>query len=560
MSAQQDLHLVLKYNNATFNIDTIKEHQQIIKQHGKVIWGIIKPTPDSPGVGKDKFQKIKDQVRNRIETYAFFVMNSTYKAVGKIADLLTKEEVRDQKHLVPAYYRDDTLDRCVAGVVIESIEPLENEKQVKEALIRYGTQDGEVALNNQTNPLYVSMKYPLTFHKVITDIPDESIRSIVGATQKYIASKGFYYTGRLIENFYLSLRTKPFVILAGISGTGKTKLVKLFAEALGATEENGQYTLIPVRPDWSDPSDLLGYVDLQGTFRPGPLTKVIQRALQPENRDKPYFVCLDEMNLARVEHYFSDLLSVMESRRWDDEQSGTITTTELDLGHHSQADPSHDRLYIPDNLYIIGTVNMDETTHPFSKKVLDRANTIELNEVNLAESLSFYHQTAEDEVAEEGPTTRYGNPFLRADYLILQDAFSSETASLIRRVVEKLDGINQILAQAHLQIGFRVRDEILFYMLYNDRFQLMPEQEALDFQIMQKILPRIQGSSMNIKRILVELFNRLGNTNLSEQDHGLYDEMKLRVEANPPYRRSLSKLAEMVRRFEEDGFTSFWMA
>ncbi|MDQ0338768.1 MoxR-like ATPase [Caldalkalibacillus uzonensis] len=390
---------------------------------------------------------------------------------------------------------------------------------------------------------------------VVLNIPAKEGLSHI---QSYIRSKGFYYSDRFIENFYLSLKTKPFVILAGTSGTGKTKLVELFAEAMGATEKNGRFRLIPVRPDWSDPSDLLGYADLQGEFRPGPLTAVLQDALRPENRDKPYFVCLDEMNLARVEHYFSDLLSVMETRKWDEQKKTIVTHQLLDSAPNTTNGSAPNDLYIPDNVYIIGTVNMDETTHPFSKKVLDRANTIELNEVNLEASLDFYlEETRERETAEQQV---FGNSFLKADYLILKDAFTGENEPLIRRTVQKLSEINGILAGAHLQVGFRVRDEILFYMLYNDRFQLMPEQEALDFQIMQKILPRIQGSSMNIKRILVELFNTLGNTNLSEQDHGLYDEMKLRVEANSPYRRSLSKLAEMVRRFEEDGFTSFWMA
>ena len=125
----------------------------------------------------------------------------------------------------------------------------------------------------------------------------------------------------LIENFYLSLKTKPFVILAGVSGTGKTKLVKLFAEALGATSANGQFNLIPVRPDWSDPSDLLGYKDLTGAFRPGRLAEVLVEASKESNRNKPYFICLDEMNLARVEHYFSDLLSVIETQEWRNDEN-----------------------------------------------------------------------------------------------------------------------------------------------------------------------------------------------------------------------------------------------
>src|SRR5690606_25586441 len=104
----------------------------------------------------------------------------------------------------------------------------------------------------------------------------------------YIHNKGFHFSEGLIENLYLSLKTKPFVILAVVSGTGKSKLVKLFAEALGALSQNNQFALIPVRPDWSDPSDLLGYNDLSGIFRPGRLAEVLVEASKPANQSKPY--------------------------------------------------------------------------------------------------------------------------------------------------------------------------------------------------------------------------------------------------------------------------------
>ena len=203
--------------------------------------------------------------------------------------------------------------------------------------------------------------------------PSLSDRAVVEHIHSYITAKGFYYTQEEVMNLILSLKTKPFVILCGISGTGKTKIAQWLAESVGATEDNGRFTLIPVRPDWNDGSDLLGYVDIKSDFKPGPLTNVITEA---ENHpDKPYFVVLDEMNLARVEHYFSDVLSVMESRRWE---NGRMVSSRLLPKETAGRD-----LFLPSNVYIIGTVNMDETTHPFSKKVLDRANTIEFNRVRL---------------------------------------------------------------------------------------------------------------------------------------------------------------------------------
>jgi 5-methylcytosine-specific restriction endonuclease McrBC GTP-binding regulatory subunit McrB len=137
----------------------------------------------------------------------------------------------------------------------------------------------------------------------------------------YIASRGFAFPPRVLQAFYAALRSKPFVILAGNSGTGKSRLVRLFAEASGANIANGRFTMIPVRPDWNDSSELLGYFDLNGDFIAGQLIAPILMAHQ--NPNKPFFVCLDEMNLAKVEHYFSDFLSIVESRRKDGNSIGT---------------------------------------------------------------------------------------------------------------------------------------------------------------------------------------------------------------------------------------------
>ncbi len=191
-------------------------------------------------------------------------------------------------------------------------------------------------------------------------------QSIIDHVSSYIQSKGFFYEKKDLINFFLSLKTKPFVILSGISGTGKTKIVQWFAESLGATEENGQFTLIPVRPDWSDSSDLLGYVNLQGEFQERPLIKVLEAA--DANPNSPYFVVLDEMNLARVEYYFSDFLSVIESRKWKD---GKIVTSPV-----LPESITNKHITIPSNVYIIGTVNMDETTHPYFQKRNGRLPTV----------------------------------------------------------------------------------------------------------------------------------------------------------------------------------------
>lgn len=384
---------------------------------------------------------------------------------------------------------------------------------------------------------------------------DDQIFGVLQTIKKFIDHQGFQYPDKLIENFYLSLKTKPFVILAGISGTGKTKLIQKFAEALGATEENGRFTLIPVRPDWNDPSDLIGYKDLGGTFRRGKLTYVLEAASDPENRQKPYFVCLDEMNLARVEHYFSDLLSILETQRWQDGHIVTdIIVTEDQVGRN---------FGIPENVLFIGTVNMDETTHPFSKKVLDRANTIEFNHIQLD---NFHGLEDIIGVTEEESEAVYpAASFLTSDYLQLKDAYANNK-DIIQRTVGQLVRINTILENIHAHVGFRVRDSICFYSIYNERFSLMTTDEAMDMQIMQKILPRIQGNNSAVKKVIIELLLLCMGSTVQSKEYldGERDIEQLWTkhvnEKNIIYPQSGRKLIYMLRRLDDDGFTSFWVS
>ncbi|MBB6670059.1 McrB family protein [Cohnella nanjingensis] len=400
----------------------------------------------------------------------------------------------------------------------------------------------------------------------LNSIPEQEQQPVLNLTTQerlievktYITQKGFAYPDLIIENFYLSLKSKPFVILAGVSGTGKTKLVKLFAEALGATSENGQFALIPVRPDWSDPSDLIGYKDLNQHFRPGPLTEVILEAIKPANQQKPYFICLDEMNLARVEHYFSDVLSLLESQARQDERIVTDAMIRKSSLIHEPDLQKFGNLPIPDNVYLIGTVNMDETTHPFSKKVLDRANTIEFNYIQLDQ-----YPAGSTGIASAQPAP---NAFLRSAYLQLVDAYDSTYKSLIEETTNQLVSINNILESIHSHVGFRIRDTICFYLIYNEQAELMTREEAFDFQLLQKILPRIQGSNSSFRQVLIQLLQiTLGNvkkldmSKLDEDASELWRNANKTVEG-ATYPRSSRKIVFMLRRLDEDGFTSYWLS
>ncbi|MEW4288383.1 MrcB family domain-containing protein [Rossellomorea marisflavi] len=352
----------------------------------------------------------------------------------------------------------------------------------------------------------------------------------------YISAKGYYYERREIINLYLSLKTKPFVILSGISGTGKTKIVQLLAESLGATAENGQLALIPVRPDWSDGSDLIGYRDIKGDFQEGPLTKVLKEANRPENRNKPYFLLLDEMNLARVEYYFSDVLSVMESR---DRKNGEMVSAPV----VEVKEEDGGKLLLRDNFYIIGTVNMDETTHPFSPKVLDRANTIEYNDV----VLDHFGFLANDSIVEP---VSIDNKQVAGRFLNLKDAFSDHE-DLVRKVTELLVEVNAALEPIKAHFGYRVRDEVCFYMIYNDEGELLEFNEAFDFQLLQKVLPRLTGNDPKTEKALKALFRFCTS---HEWDESSVDSAI--KEARFP--KSAGKLSNMISKIIYDGFTSFW--
>lgn len=371
--------------------------------------------------------------------------------------------------------------------------------------------------------------------------PYAECKNIIGLIKNYIKQKGFIYEDDVIENLYLSLKSKPFVLLAGTSGTGKTRLVRLFAEAIGA-----HFQMVPVRPDWSDSSDLFGYVDLNGNFVKGAVIDFVKEA--QDNPSRPFILCLDEMNLARVEYYLSDLLSVIETRDFDGNKIVTDPLVSLNVYKTDKKAKDHyGTIMFPENLYLIGTVNMDETTFPFSRKVLDRANTIEFNAVDLVPQFTK---------PKDNKAIVVDNDFLKTDYLILNDCSDKE---FVISICKKLNSINELLKQADSQIGYRIRDEIVFYMLNNKNAgNLLTTDEALDNCLMQKILPRIQGNSVALKDLLILLFKEflINDVSIKNSDD-MYELLADRDKF--VYPKSAGKVAFMLKRLEEDGFTSYWL-
>jgi hypothetical protein len=380
----------------------------------------------------------------------------------------------------------------------------------------------------------------------------ESTESLIEA----IASQGFIFHPWQIATYITALRTKPFVILAGVSGTGKSKLPALVAELT-----TGKIDRISVRPDWTDSSDVLGYVDLQDKFRPG----VVLRAARIASTDtERYHVCLlDEMNLARVEHYFAEVLSSIEDRRKS--ATGGFQTTKL----VAQTLPAECREWqeqtMPANFGVVGTVNMDESSHGFSRKVLDRAFTLELSEVDL----DLDQSQSSTEIADPvyWPAAFW---HCRATRISECDQQSLEFRELAGRATVVLQQANKCLVHSQMQVGYRTRDEIILFLLNSEdvkvsfRTRDAKTVDPLDLALMMKILPRLVGGSNAIRRTMIGLLGvALGQT-ISETDaadtavkdwnnNGRHDAIEDAV-----YPRTASRLCLMWERLNSEGYTSFW--
>ncbi|MFW6415449.1 MAG: McrB family protein, partial [Thermodesulfobacteriota bacterium] len=373
-----------------------------------------------------------------------------------------------------------------------------------------------------------------------------------------ITSQGYIYQPWQLAQYVTALRTKPFVILAGISGTGKSKLPQLVAERTG-----GESRLIPVRPDWTDSAEVLGYTDLQGAFRPGPLLELAHSAM---DEDHSHWICiLDEMNLARVEHYFAEVLSQIEDRR--PATGGGYRSSPLIQNALQEEDAEWGRVRLPPNLALVGTVNMDESAHGFSRKVLDRAFTIELSEVDLDNW----------KIASSTPQS-IGNPWPvswwwpRASRLSELKSYTEAEEKRIQQSIDELSTLNRILSAAQLQVGYRTRDEIALFILHaeevRDFFQTREENavDPLDLAFQMKILPRIVGGSGGIQRVLLGLMGWSFNRMPLEREEDAHDIMDSWEKAERPeqlfdarYPGLASRSCLMWDRLLSEGFTSYWL-
>lgn len=375
--------------------------------------------------------------------------------------------------------------------------------------------------------------------------------------------------------YITAIKSKPFLLLAGISGTGKSRIVRELSRACwveGSEEYKAQkpknFEMVQVKPNWHDSSELIGYVSrVSGcpVFVAGDFLKFVAKAW--ENPEVPYFLCLDEMNLAPVEQYFAEYLSVVESRKC--QEDGTITTdpilekskedwyrvltAELTDDEDIRTRFLNEGICIPQNLIVVGTVNMDETTFSFSRKVLDRAMTIEMNEVDLYGGLDSQH--------EKNGKLEAGNLIGTAVEGV--DVYQDNKA-VCDMALKYLEAVNTELEGTPFKVAYRTRNEFLLYVVNNlpynkDKDGNELEQNfviarALDEITSMKILSRIEGDETKIGKLLDKLSATIGEQLkvVSEKEYSAKKDDGEKV-----YSVSLAKLEEMKKRLES-GYASFW--
>lgn len=352
-----------------------------------------------------------------------------------------------------------------------------------------------------------------------------------------IQKSNLLLTESSLLRFISSLQTKPFTILTGLSGSGKTKLAEAFS--LWISEDNNQICMIAVGADWTNREPLLGYpnaLEPNQYVKPdcGALDIIISAINDP---DRPYFLILDEMNMSHVERYFADFLSAMEST------DGVISL-------HSGSDdwngvpPS---ICLPKNLFIIGTVNIDETTYMFSPKVLDRANVIEFR-VSDSEMQSFFAAPKPLEMnALRGVGASMGASFVSK---------SLETGLVDSDLGSALMPFFKELQKAGVEFGYRTATEMSRFVAICSELakEVMTKEDVIDAAIMQKLLPKLHGSRNKIEPILKTL-GQLCLNNTQNEAFLLGEDKKDKHEVKYPL--SYEKLMRMHDRVVADGFTSF---
>lgn len=512
------------------------------------------------------------------------------KYIPRFTHSITEDEAREYlEHWIQCYYAPNPFTKSLKGLtepvfvleeLVKYLEQHDSSANLKDALTNIfhdpmGNMDIMTnALNNYSKVIVVKNGYA----KLETNYKDY-MKQMPNRNDKEAFFKNFdtkLKKQNVVDNstasnyrpYITAIKSKPFLLLAGISGTGKSRIVRELARACweeGTDEYKAQkpknFQMVQVKPNWHDSSDLIGYVSRvsgKAEYVAGEFLKFIAKAW--EDTETPYFLCLDEMNLAPVEQYFAEYLSVIESRK--SHEDGTVTTdpilekadeewyfnltASLTSDEDIRKQFNEEGISIPQNFIVVGTVNMDETTFSFSRKVLDRAMTIEMNEVDLHGGLTKRHESIGKLSNAEFVGSAVEGVDVYNDYTDVCDI-----------ALGYLQKVNDILEGTPFKVAYRTRNEFLLYVVNNlpyckdengnDLEQGYVIARALDEITSMKVLSRIEGDDTKVSDELLD--------NLSK---AIEDGLKtVSGEENTVKSISLAKLKEMKAKLVS-GYTSFW--
>ena len=537
------------------------------------------------------------------EVIQWFVKNSesgraSHVTQSKQAGNRIVEQFKHKSKNIIFVYDDDIIKAALTRLIPEKAYP-----QLESVLlIKADTTNNKIASPEEVKLIVKNPTTPLIeFYKNNFGINDSDIDiTLKSRTKSYISA----------DSASKVTLSKPFILLAGISGTGKTRFVREQAKASGSLVET--YCLTAVRPDWHEPSDLLGYVSRLTGEAEYITTDILcfiikawkaifdagieigldddEKLVFSGKKDQltdipPFWLCLDEMNLAPVEQYFADYLSVLETRewRWQVDEFAYYTDSllkpnvlkeidELDKLREKMglADEFYNDAWdffkdngigIPFNLLVAGTVNMDETTHGFSRKVLDRALSFDFGEFFPNNYNEYFESQAQNKILS---------------YPNLSSVQISDLPDIDndgKKTIAFLKEINDLLNNTPFKLAYRALNELLLAVVMFEPQNEMELMAVWDDFLMCKVLPRIEGDSDKLvnfqsgEPILKNLEQLLEQKNLALKDDStpveerpdLFRELKTTPSnlIEIPW-RSVAKLRWMQSRLENSGFTSFW--
>jgi hypothetical protein len=520
--------------------------------------------------GYDLLHEKNQQMRNIIRKIAPEIIDRhefSPKQVQLGESTRAKEYARSviifNKYLKEYFERTNSFSQNDKNIVVELAADLDKYLEIYTKMVEHEQQNTQDNIlepqKNKDNVLEPTPGAPLATHGNIRDLIKHFVADLNKTT--------YVFPQLLIERMFASLLAKRFVVLTGLAGSGKTQLALAIARWFSPVDTNdptqGSYKLVAVGSDWHDRSHILGYVDnLDVSYV---LSDTVQLVIQAiANPSRPYFLILDEMNLSHVERYFSDFLSAIESGEPISLHAQTYIT---------EVPPT---ITLPTNLFIIGTVNVDETTHLFSPKVLDRANVIEfrMTPTQIKNHIERYNESTDRQNISQFPTqegtarqvaqsrgvyqiSTSAAVFAGQGHAKRYDTVFINTAITPPVPISDLSHFNTFITEwfdlmqtYHAEFGFRTIDEARrFFVFYQHINPEMRNEQIFDCIIYQKLLPKLNGSRAKLSNLLMALWNQC-HTSATDISSAV-------TQSNPRYRMSAAKIQRMYRQLQDQGFTSF---